>query len=1283
MKLKLAMVFLVFTLFASIAYADSAVQIEPRPAYDNSTLHCVINVDCSGFTYDWYKNSHLTGINSAYVNRNYTSAGDTWKCVAKKYYPIIGWVTIGHDSTYINEMPAPENNPPVVNITSPQNNSIFEINSSIFFSGTAVDPEDGNITNPARFTWSSSLTGIFANDNNFNYSLLHEGLQKIKLTVFDSQNLSGKAFITINITLPINNQTNQTNHAPFIEIIHPADGRVFLENNSISFEASASDAEDGILTGNRIKWYDNGNNFANSTDAAKILALGNHTITAVATDSDGASSNATVHISVISQEPGNNPPSVDLIYPLNSSVFRIGDSIHFRAAASDPEDGTLSGNSIEWYSSLNGFIGYGTDFTYSNLSNGTHTITVYAFDSNGLNASESVSIFVNQTSPAINHIPNVSIITPLNGAIFLNGTPITFEGYAYDEEDGTNLSVAWYSSINGTLGTSRLFSTSGLGIGIHIITFNATDSKGATGTASITINVSSRAVSQNNAPSISILAPANNSVFANASYVLFRAQATDPEDGVLTGNSVRWYSSIDNNFANGTDVLLSSLSPGIHNITAVAYDSQGLTARDQITITITISNSTNLPPTAVIVRPRNNSVFGNGTAIRFEGSAVDPEQGFISNVEWYDNSNPIGNNLLFTISNLSVGMHEIRFTATDSQGTEGSDSVVIFVNAPNNSNLPPEIRITSPANNSAFELDNYIIFNAQATDPEDGILTGNSIKWYDNGTNFANGTSLWINSLSIGIHNITAVAEDSESQTSSDSINVRVYAHNTTNNLPFVNITAPHDGAVFRNGTDIIFIADAYDPEDGILTGNSLVWADFFNGVESFIGTGNALEISNLSVGNHTITVFAFDSNGGNSNDSISIGIVPQNATNQTNRTAPVVHIITPADGSNFSAGQLVGFAGTAVDADGNNIANLQWVSDVDGIIGNTSNFTASFTEGIRNIAFVATDSFGLQGFDTVVINVINASGNQTNQTNQTNGSAFVKIINPANGATYNGNALLIVINSSDYSNVTYSIDTLPALIYSGPASRIFSNGLHTIAATSATPNGTATDSISFSVNCLPPESNPPSIRLFSPGDGDTIKTNTVDFKFNASDDTVLGNCTLVVSGSANYNFVGSAHNGMNTFTENINGGDYSWQVICSDIYSNTGYSEKRRLTVAAGNFTYYQPPLAQKINKQVNELLIRSVIFDEYASPGDMVPIDITLANTGDFDINNLHIEASIYDLDVKIDGSTDINSGKQKIKILLLEVPEYAKKGVYDLKISAGNEDISRIIYREIKIS
>ncbi len=1093
----------------------------------------------------------------------------------------------------------------------------------------------------------------------------------------------------------LQNSAPHVNSFPVVSIITPSNGAIFPNGTAITFEGSAIDAEDGAAI--PVAWYFDGQYAGNSRIFTSSLPVGIHTITFSATDYNTATSNASITINITASVQNNNNPTINIISPNNNGVFSNRSYIWFNAIASDPEDGILTGNSIKWYDNGINFAN-GTSKLTNNLTVGVHNITAFAFDRLSAAGSDSITITIN-SSNRTNLPPAAAILAPSNNSIFENGTAITFEGSAIDPEDGFALgNFAWYSDRDGQISTSLLFTYSGLSVGPHVITFVATDIQKASGAASINITIRNASSAINQPPRVNITSPADNATFAPMDYIIFTAFATDPEDGVLAGNSVQWY---DNglNFGNGTSLWLNNLANGTHNITAVAAD-------------------------------RN--------------------------------------------------------------GTTGSSTIAIHVGSGNVTNSIPIINITSPAENSTFSLGNYIMFNSQATDPEDGVLTGNSIHWYDNGNNFANGTSAFTNSFAIGNHNVTATATDRNSNSASDSINISITVQNISNNPPFVNITAPRDNATFEQNSTIVFVGYGYDPEDGILSGVSLLWVD---NDSNLIGTGTTATVSNLSPGNHTIVLYGYDSDFAVANDSIIIHILPASQPNQSNRTAPNVTIILPADNSNFTVNSTIQFLGMAIDANGSTIPNVQWVSSIDSAIGSNLSFARMISEGIHNITLVATDSYGLQGSDTVLVRVINYSNNQTNQTNATNmtvtltanpvngtvplfvnfncsvqngvgeydyiittitpnqtimafgnfsinatsfefgyllnkpgswtqicevkdystnlsrnaslaimvfplnqtgnntnntnqtnqtnqtaGIISVNIISPANGANYPSNQVLVSINASDYSNVTYRIDNGAAYKYTIPFIQYLANGNHSIIAMAANANGTDADSAVFTVSYSAPETNPPVVKLFSPGDRSVQKQSNVDFMFNATDNTGVNSCILRIDGL--YVKSQSAQDGMNTINYNMPSGEHSWQVACSDANGNIGYSETRQITIMTGNFTYYQPPLKPKVQSYEYELTLRNIEYDEYVHAGDLVPVTLTASNTGDFDIKDLRISVSIYDLDAYAQSTVDIDDGKEKTKTLYLELPEDAKPGVYDIKIDAGNSRVKRSIYREITV-
>jgi hypothetical protein len=69
----------------------------------------------------------------------------------------------------------------------------------------------------------------------------------------------------------------------------------------------------------------------------------------------------------------------------------------------------------------------------------------------------------------------------------------------------------------------------------------------------------------------------------------------------------------------------------------------------------------------------------------------------------------------------------------------------------------------------------------------------------------------------------------------------------------------PADASSYTEGESVIFEGSGTDPEDGSLTGGSLVWTSNLDGQ---IGTGTTFAKTDLSVGNHTITLTVTDTDG-------------------------------------------------------------------------------------------------------------------------------------------------------------------------------------------------------------------------------------------------------------------------------------------------------------------------------------------------------------------------------------------------------------------------------------
>ena len=130
------------------------------------------------------------------------------------------------------------------------------------------------------------------------------------------------------------------------------------------------------------------NNFAR-------LSQGAHTLTVTVRDGRGASASASVDVLV---QAGQGKPSALILTRNNAAPGPMG--YELRGRGIDPEDGTLRGASLSWYSSRDGFLGTGSR-VFADLStparSGTlfhHVITLIVRDSDGNEGTDEIGIDV-------------------------------------------------------------------------------------------------------------------------------------------------------------------------------------------------------------------------------------------------------------------------------------------------------------------------------------------------------------------------------------------------------------------------------------------------------------------------------------------------------------------------------------------------------------------------------------------------------------------------------------------------------------------------------------------------------------------------------------------------------------------------------------------------------------------------------------------------------------------------------------------------------------------------
>ena len=90
---------------------------------------------------------------------------------------------------------------------------------------------------------------------------------------------------------------------------------------------------------------------------------------------------------------------------------------------------------------------------------------------------------------------------------------------------------------------------------------------------------------QNQAPSVTINTPRSNTTYITGNEISFSGTAFDLEDGDITASLI-WTSNLDGTIGTGGNFSYSTLSSGVHTITASATDNNGFTGVATLTFTV-------------------------------------------------------------------------------------------------------------------------------------------------------------------------------------------------------------------------------------------------------------------------------------------------------------------------------------------------------------------------------------------------------------------------------------------------------------------------------------------------------------------------------------------------------------------------------------------------------------------------------------------------------------------------------------------------------------------------
>ena len=425
----------------------------------------------------------------------------------------------------------------------------------------------------------------------------------------------------------------------------------------------------------------------------------------------------------------NTDPAAVIELPTSGAEVIEGRDMVFSGRVSDLET-SADELTLRWTSSIDGVLDSGpadidgrTEFTWTALSAGDHTVTLEVTDPEGQSGAASVALVVGEdTSPEI----VAQVPSPLG--IYYSDHPLILETIVSDAEDPpADLRVSWEDATGEVLVSDEVPSSDGttsnplpFEMGEVSLTARVVDTFGNTNSASISVEVGP----PNSAPQCALTAPAALSTHVTGQDVIFVGVVSDA-DIPAEALSVRFISDVDGEVGttNATEtgevnLSVATLNPALHTVTMEVTDEMGASCSADVTFTVST------PPEVLITAPMDLDPFNEGDLINLIASVTDNEDPnetlsvvleCVSCGTILATPTPDATGAVTETLDLPAGEHLLNLTATDSSGLTGLDSVFLSINIPP---TEPMISIVPALPTTANDL--TVLIDDPSVDPDSG-----------------------------------------------------------------------------------------------------------------------------------------------------------------------------------------------------------------------------------------------------------------------------------------------------------------------------------------------------------------------------------------------------------------------------------------------------------------------------------------------------------------------------------------------------------------------------------
>ncbi|MBI3523008.1 MAG: hypothetical protein HY066_00555 [Betaproteobacteria bacterium] len=278
--------------------------------------------------------------------------------------------------------------PPTVALTAPAANLVVTAPGTLTLSANAAD-SDGTIAKVEFYQGTTLIGTVTAAPYSFVWSNVPAGSYSITAKATDDRGASTtSSAVQVIVNAP-----------PTVTLTSPTPNQVATAPGTLTVTATATDS-DGTIA--KVEFYQGSTLIGTATAAPytfvwSAIPAGSYSLTAKATDDQGASTTSTA-VNVIV----NTPPTIVLTAPAAGQKFTAPASIALAVTAADTDGSVVK---VDYFQNGNP-VGSATaapfGFTWSNVPQGSYTLTAQATDDRGAQTTSApMTVTVNAAGPPL------------------------------------------------------------------------------------------------------------------------------------------------------------------------------------------------------------------------------------------------------------------------------------------------------------------------------------------------------------------------------------------------------------------------------------------------------------------------------------------------------------------------------------------------------------------------------------------------------------------------------------------------------------------------------------------------------------------------------------------------------------------------------------------------------------------------------------------------------------------------------------------------------------------